>query len=978
MGPEKRPRDVFERPNGPSQLLSTSRKRQRLSNASTSEKAHKSPSATTFASDESDEEGYERATQALRDKYETLGENRPAENGIIERVDCYNFMCHEHLSMELGPLINFIVGKNGSGKSAVLTALTLCLGAKASTTNRGQSLKSFIKEGKETATIIVRIKNQGDSAYLPHEFGRCIIVERHFSRSKASGFRIKNASGRVVSTKRGDLDSITDYFALQIDNPMNVLSQDMARQFLSTSSPAEKYKFFVKGVQLEQLDQDYQLIEESMEHVNAKVAAHSGELKDLEEKRDKARAKLALSDRHEGIRARLRSLRAQMAWAQVEEQERIRDSFDDELAKATEKITTLEGEVEASDRFYQEADNAYGVAETLVQEAKSELECLSDSRKDIQSKYESSVQEQHESQESYSRFQQEITEAENKVKISTRPISKRRAEISQAEQLLQILMKNRRQQENVFPGNMQRLLQEIEREKSFNRIPVGPLANHITLLKPQWSSVLEKSIGNTLNGFIVTNKHDMSILSGIMQRLNCNYPIFIGNEAGNMNTSAYEPAPGFDTALRVLKIDNDLVRRQLIINHGIEQMLLIEDVRAASKVMFHGGRPKNVRRCFCIDSKDKQRVQQETINTLKDGLRDLESEHRNAQNNLEKCKQAFVKHERRARELQLELQKAEDLVEQLKETIEADTAVDGRLEGLQTSLAEFESDKRAAEASYQEGIAIHDEILEKLKTIKGELASKDLEIASAEQRVRALESEKTKISTRRRKALGEKNAAIARVDDMKRDRAETERKRQETAARILDFTQKASTVAPRVDIDEGETPRSLDKKLEKLTQDSQQYDREMGASREEIAAAAAEAEGKYERSQGQITDFKQLALMFTSTLNERRLRWDGFRSYISSRAKSQFIYLLSERSYRGRLLTNHKDKLLDLQVEPDITKNSSGRGAKTLSGGEKSYSQICLLLALWEAMGSPIRCLDEFDVYMDSMNRKLTIELLAC
>lgn len=73
----------------------------------------------------------------------------PSEHGILERVECYNFMCHDHFQVELGPLINFIVGKNGSGKSAVLTAITLCLGGKASATNRGQSLKSFVKEGKE-------------------------------------------------------------------------------------------------------------------------------------------------------------------------------------------------------------------------------------------------------------------------------------------------------------------------------------------------------------------------------------------------------------------------------------------------------------------------------------------------------------------------------------------------------------------------------------------------------------------------------------------------------------------------------------------------------------------------------------------------------------------------------------------------------------------------------------------------------------
>ena len=91
------------------------------------------------------------ATQVVQEKYASVNEdaNVPAEHGILERVECYNFMCHDHFAVDLGPLINFIVGKNGSGKSAVLTAITLCLGGKASATNRGQSLKSFIKEGKE-------------------------------------------------------------------------------------------------------------------------------------------------------------------------------------------------------------------------------------------------------------------------------------------------------------------------------------------------------------------------------------------------------------------------------------------------------------------------------------------------------------------------------------------------------------------------------------------------------------------------------------------------------------------------------------------------------------------------------------------------------------------------------------------------------------------------------------------------------------
>lgn len=56
---------------------------------------------------------------------------------------------------------------------------------------------------------------------------------------------------------------------------------------------------------------------------------------------------------------------------------------------------------------------------------------------------------------------------------------------------------------------------------------------------------------------------------------------------------------------------------------------------------------------------------------------------------------------------------------------------------------------------------------------------------------------------------------------------------------------------------------------------------------------------------------------------------------------------------------------------------NTGRQTKTLSGGEKSFSTICLLLSIWEAMGSPIRCLDEFDVFMDHANREISMKMMV-
>lgn len=95
-------------------------------------------------------------------------------------------------------------------------------------------------------------------------------------------------------------------------------------------------------------------------------------------------------------------------------------------------------------------------------------------------------------------------------------------------------------------------------------------------------------------------------------------------------------------------------------------------------------------------------------------------------------------------------------------------------------------------------------------------------------------------------------------------------------------------------------------------------------------------------------------------LKTRRFKWHKFRKYISIGAKSQFTFLLTERQFRGELMLDHDKKVLNMQIEPDKSKESgAGRKTTTLSGGEKSFSTICLLLSIWEAMGSPVRCLDE-------------------
>lgn len=321
-----------------------------------------------------DDAAYLRATQVVEKSLRNGGtqQNTPAEAGIIEEIRCTNFMCHEQLTVTLGPLINFIIGHNGSGKSAVLTALTLCLGGKATATNRGQNLKSFIKEGRDSCTLSVKIKNQGSTAYKAEQYGDSIIVERHFNRSGASGFKLKDRNGKIVSTKKADLEDIIDAFAMQIDNPMNVLTQDMARQFLNDSGPKEKYKFFLKGTQLETLSRDYAQIGQELEEQESRAQTLQSDLDVYRKNFEEAYRKAKRAQNLEKMRAKELALAHQAAWAKVAAEENGLANTEHELDQIAGVINERSQEADKQSELYARADHTLEAAKAAVAECQAE------------------------------------------------------------------------------------------------------------------------------------------------------------------------------------------------------------------------------------------------------------------------------------------------------------------------------------------------------------------------------------------------------------------------------------------------------------------------------------------------------------------------------------------------------------------------------------------------------------------------------
>lgn len=1071
-------------PRDNSSQTSAARKRRRISdNSDTTPEQHPANSTQYTEADLSDDsdndsddsDAREAATQQLRDKRakDRNKGNIARESGILESVDLYNFMCHARYEFVLGPLINFVCGKNGSGKSAILTAIILCLGGKASATNRGASMKKFIKEGAEQARIICRIKNQGEDAYMHDEYGDRIEVERHFSRSGTSGYKIRNASGRQISTKRADLEPILDHFALQIDNPLNVLSQDMARSFISSANSADKYKFFIKGVQLEQLDQDYTLLAEQLHATQQKLVTKKSDVETLEKVMEQAKEKKELAKRRDAIRDQIRDVRRQRIWVQYIEGERNLEEARKDVAEVDAKIVEAESEFATWETRFEEADQAHLATGMALEEAVASIDRAKTEQQDLVASHQEAkgemtnahtevrsvkdtisnhvktaakqkdairAEEQRlleingggaarrleeletaktnarQAKEDFEQhkagrqdIEQTIRNCINLEKERGGEKDRRQADVENQQQRLNDLQVNRDRQLGAFAPNTDRLLAAIDRETRWEQKPIGPIGKHVKLKKPEWSSIIERMFGNTLNGFVVCSKRDANLLGELKNKIKCPADIFITR---SQPLTPREPDEQFETVLRVLEIDNELVKKHLILQHSIEQQLLISSIDDATSAMYDNGRIWNVKGCFAFNPHEKRNgillkytnsgdpsqdpvnawdkqprmktdieatiaMRTQALRECQDQLATAKSEWQGVRRQKVEAEQSLKRHDRREQELRIATQKAEDEVDRIENTIREDNVENGRLDILRAALQETEEQKALAERQYMDAVNAHDVKKKEWRAFEGRVREADARVEELQQVRSSAEEARRQTDKTRAQVLRDKNNSAARIEDGRTDRRRLQASLEASEKNLEEIEAKCRARCERVNVPEGATFEGLTDKQNKLETQQKRYLRELGMSMEDAANAALSAVNAYKQANKDYRDLQELDDALRKSLDDRRFRWRKFRHHITARARIIFLYLLSERGFRGELLMNHSKRLLDLRIEPDITKRSAaGRDTKTLSGGEKSFSQICLLLAMWEAMGSPLRCLDEFDVFMDAVNRNLSVKMI--
>ncbi|KAF9777990.1 P-loop containing nucleoside triphosphate hydrolase protein [Thelephora terrestris] len=1057
---------------------STQRKRQRTSVEDTEAEVQPVDNAIDQEQELQFEREHEEAfMQRVQERADDVKKHKViggvAAMGIIERVEMLDFMCHAYLKFNFGPQINFIIGHNGSGKSAVLTAITIAMGGKAAVTGRGSGLKSFIKEGKQASEVTITLKNRGDEAFKHDLYGDSIVITRKFDFKGSSTYKIKSKDGVLISNKKEELSAICDHMNIQVDNPMNVLTQDSARQFLSASHPSEKYQFFLKGTQLSQLSDEYEICFANVRQTSKILQQKGKVLPDLRSAAQAAEDRFKEAEKAVELQKKIDKLKNELVWAHVKEKRDDLKSKLSNLGKARARLPKVEESIrEAEERFedcnerisrMEEEHRSIGTVDHIraqrdelkkkIHILNQEVQELAGDQKDINSRIKTeranikNVELQIDAEtkrmathtnERRERARAKLEEAKAAVENAEARLKSLEAqmeekaqaandvrseenefraafeaakrEMEECENQIKVARDSEKNALAPYGNNMESVIRDVQKTRWHGKEPLGPLGRYVKLKDPKWADVLRVNLSGSMVSWAITDARDRGPLKALLERYgNRNAPIII-SAVDVFDYSRGEPPQEYLTPLRVLAFSNEWVTRLFINQRSIESIVLARTRAEGDDVC---GRLGGNCHAWCgTDSRELYHVygysdggKQSKPMPFPSGNQLQMFVTRDTRANLEFWNQKFGAAQKDYSENKAKAEDRSNLARKLMN--ESREAKDGARRAHQALIGaknevsrlqiEANEELPAGLAGLQELKKGHEDSIESMKTQFAAIVEKKAEV---ERKLEPLNAESDKLKAemddfdaRREKhsnliegVVEERVKATSDIEHWKKKKAEeeatikdAEQAAETTEAELVDWTKTAREMAP-TEFKEPRPSADVNRKLESAKGALKKQESKQGASVEEITAELTRAKKAYDTAVTEIKTMYALNKELSDAVNARLSRWHDFRRHIALRCKVFFQFNLAHRGYFGKVLFDHTAQTLQLRVQTEemaaTQVRAKDKDPKALSGGEKSFSTICLLLALWESIGCPIRCLDEFDVFMDAVNRRISMKMM--
>ncbi|KAB2053732.1 hypothetical protein ES319_A12G207800v1 [Gossypium barbadense] len=1002
--------------------------------------------------------------------------------GTIRRIRLENFMCHSSLEIELGEWVNFITGQNGSGKSAILTALCIAFGCRARETQRASKLKEFIKTGCSYATVQVDIKNEGVDSFKPEIFGDTIIIERRISDTTSSTV-LKDRQGRKVASRKEDLRELVEHFNIDVENPCVIMSQDKSREFLHSGNDRDKFKFFFKATLLQQVDELLQSIIKQLKDACALVDELEKLIRPAQLELSELQEKIENIKRVEQILQEVQLLRKKLAWSLVYDEDKRLQEQAKNIETLKKRIPTCQAKIDSTldklekllERLSKKKVQVASLVEKTseVKRKKDELwDALCSARKEkleLEEEHRRGTKQIHKMRNDVRRLEEQARDIQDKHIRNTQAeeseIEEQIKELEYAVDNVQSLLSSLKDEENAlseqisaemdamkkindeinyyerkqrevhhqicelrlhqtnkvtaFGGDgVLRLLREIERHhKAFSMPPIGPIGAHVTLVNGDtWAPAVERAIGKMLNAFIVTNSEDACALRKCAREARYNFfPIVIQrfSRPRLIIPNHSLPQTSHPTTLSVLHSDNPTIYNVLVDVCKAERQVLVKDYNMGRAVAFDQRIP-NMLEVFTLDGfKMFSRGSVQTVlpinknlkigrlrGSFGDQVKEFESHVSNIQQDIDQRKSRKRELEKKVQDFNRKLDnkkkrrldvEREFMAKRMKlQDMQKSHAVDASLLPESTTnelLQEISDGKMVIKKKEALLEALKDRINEaeeKARTLK--LSFEDLgESTKGEvEAFQKAEEELTEIEKEIHNAEANKlhyenimnNKVLPQIKEAEAKYLELEKDRKESY-------KKASVICPESDIEalgdrDETTTEQLDAKLKRLNQrlmhESQQY----SESIDDLRMLHQEKERRILR---ELHTYKAFRERLDACQKALDLRWKKFQrsaSLLRRELTWQFNGHLGKKGISGHINVSYEEKTLSVEVKmPQDASSTIVRDTRGLSGGERSFSTLCFALALHDMTEAPFRAMDEFDVFMDAVSRKISLDTLV-
>uniref|UniRef100_A0ACD5XQQ0 Uncharacterized protein n=1 Tax=Avena sativa TaxID=4498 RepID=A0ACD5XQQ0_AVESA len=419
--------------------------------------------------------------------------------GTISRIRLENFMCHSSLHIELGEHVNFITGQNGSGKSAILTALCIAFGSRAKNTQRAATLKDFIKTGCSYAAVVVDINNQGEDAFKPELYGNLIILERRITDSTSS-MVLKDQYGRKVAHCKDDLNEIIEHFNIDVENPCVIMSQDKSREFLHSGNDKDKFKFFFKATLLQQVNELLETIRDQLNHADSIVQDLEMSIKPVMKELDELREKIKNMEHIEEIAQDIDNLKKKLAWSHVYDVDKKIEEQTVKLQKLKERIPACQERIDRNTAIIDE------LKKELIEKEKN-VKSLHDKTREV-NRMKKSIEDE------IAEVVKQKIELEAEHERGTRMVQKMSVRLKQLQARLRDFQTPHMQFTQAEASQIEEDMQNIQQEIDYLHSNIKRLREDEKEFSEQLSGI-QKSISDVTNEIVENDKRMQQLKSNI-------------------------------------------------------------------------------------------------------------------------------------------------------------------------------------------------------------------------------------------------------------------------------------------------------------------------------------------------------------------------------------------------------------------------------------------------------------------------------